>query len=405
MNAVDLAFLAGLADIQGVEMAPRLGRKLAAEVLRTARAHADAVDGEGRFPEEAFQALRTAGALGALIPAHLGGAGLSLVEVAAQCQALGSACSNSAMILAMHHIQIACLVRHAAGQAWVQDFLQRVQSDQLLLGSSTSEAGVGGSMRTSLCALLSEHGRFTVRKTATAISYGARADALLVTTRQGPDAPASDQVIVVVERDGLDLEKTASWDAMGMRGTGSDAFMLTGAGLVEQVLETPFADISAMTMVPVSHILWGAVWTGVAWDAVERARQGLKKHRRADGAASPSALRLARAVEILQLAEARVRMALADFVWDRLEAPGFAQQACDNGLKASVAEACLDVVTQAMAVCGFAGYARSGPSSVSRHLRDLHSAPLMISNERIRESSAQLLLAQRPSLGLDRTSS
>jgi acyl-CoA dehydrogenase len=130
----------------------------------------------------------------------------------------------------------------------------------------------------------------------------------------------------------------------------------------------------------------------------------LKKRRRSDGAASPSALRLVRAIETLQLAEARVRMALADFAWDTLEAPSFAQLACDNGLKASVAEACLEVVTQAMQVSGFAGYARGGPSSVSRHLRDLHSAPLMIGNERIRESSAQLLLAQRPRLGLDRAS-
>jgi hypothetical protein len=38
--------------------------------------------------------------------------------------------------------------------------------------------------------------------------------------------------------------------------------------------------------------------------------------------------------------------------------------------------------------------------SISRHLRDLNSAPIMISNFRMRETSAQMLLAQKPLFGL-----
>ena len=44
--------------------------------------------------------------------------------------------------------------------------------------------------------------------------------------------------------------------------------------------------------------------------------------------------------------------------------------------------------------------AMSGRISVSRHLRDLNSARLMINNDRIRDNTARLLLLQPPQLGI-----
>ena len=380
--------------------APLAPVELPDAVLTAARDAAEAVDAEGRFPSEALAQLRRHGLLGAFVPEDLGGAGLPFAAVAGQCQALAAACSSAGMVLAMHHIQVACLARHAASQPWMRAFLRRVQDEQLLLASSTSEAEVGGALRTSKCAVERDgEGGFTLKKVATAISYGAHADALLVTARLAPDAPSGDQVFVVLERDALSMERTGEWDALGMRGTGSEPFVIEGSGVVEQVVDTPFSEIAAATMVPVSHMVWGAVWTGIAGDAVERARQALKSRRKGD-ALPQGAQRLAQAVELLQMAEARIRAAIAAFDWNAPVAPSFAGAAWDNGLKISVSEACFEVVREALCVCGFAGYARAGRYSVSRHLRDLLSAPLMIGNDRMRESSARLLLAQKPKLGL-----
>ena len=371
-------------------------------VLSIARDAAADVDQHGRFPAETFWALRDFGMLGAFVPRSCGGQEASLARVASDCQALGAACSSSGMILAMHHIQVACLARHALGTPWHTAFLRRVAQRQLLLASSTSEAEIGGAMRTSSCAIVRARTRFGVTKRASAISYAANADAILVTARAHEEAASGDQVLAVLEHDGYTLEPQSRWDAMGMRGTGTGAFILTGNGKIDQILATPFADIAACTMVPVSHILWSAVWTGIAGDAVARARAFLrKKPPAADGSLPPGALQLAEAVERLQLAEARIKNAIAAFDWQTPSPPSFAAAAADNALKTSISEVCLSVVAQAMAVCGFAGYARQGPFSVSRHLRDLHSAPLMIANSRMRESAARLLLAQKPLLGLD----
>ena len=371
-------------------------------VLDIAQRAATAVDEEGRFPTETFAALREHGLLGLLVPTAHDGPGGNLRQAAQHSQALAAACGSSGMILAMHHIQVACLVRHSAANGWHADFLRRVNAEQLLLASVTSEEGIGGGMRTSNCAIVREGDRFTLTKSGTAVSYGASADALLVTSRAHEGAPQNDQVMTVVDKPGLTLERRSAWDAMGMRGTGTEAFLVTARGDTAQVLPTPFSEIAAATMTPVSHILWAAIWTGIAGDAVSRARAFLRARRKPGDTDLPhGALVLAEAVEQLQLAEARLRTALDRFDWQTPTAPSFAGAAYDNGLKTAVAEACLHVARECMTVCGFAGFARTGDFSVSRHVRDLTSAPLMIGNSRMREASARLLMAQRPELGLN----
>jgi acyl-CoA dehydrogenase len=76
------------------------------------------VDREGRFPKETFDAIRQQRLLGILIPTALGGEDASAADVVDVCYILGRACASSAMIYAMHQVKIACLVRHAGGNAW-----------------------------------------------------------------------------------------------------------------------------------------------------------------------------------------------------------------------------------------------------------------------------------------------
>src|SRR5438128_2678509 len=70
------------------------------------------VDAQGRFPSETFAALKEAGVLSAPVPRELGGAGCDLRELAALCSTLAQSCGSSGMVLAMHYIQVACIVRH-----------------------------------------------------------------------------------------------------------------------------------------------------------------------------------------------------------------------------------------------------------------------------------------------------
>ncbi|MCT9117652.1 acyl-CoA/acyl-ACP dehydrogenase [Cupriavidus gilardii] len=395
----DAAADRGRDDAPQPEHPPRDALAAAREVVPLAAAQADRVDREAAFPEAAFAALRERGLLGAMVPAELGGGGASLDTIAAICRVLGGACAATGMIYAMHQIQVACLVAHARGSIWHERLLARIAADQLLLASATSEQSTGGALRTSGCAVATDGGRFHLVKMAPTISYGAQADVILATARRHAEAPQSDQVLVCVLDGDCTLQCTSGWDTLGMRGTCSNGFRLEARGACEQIVPAPFGEIADATMTPVSHLLWSALWTGIAADAVQRAKAFFQGQARArPGTLPPSATRLAEAAAMIDTMEARVQMALAHY---RQHTPGrsvsadFAFAAEMNGLKTSVSTLALEAVQTALLICGMAGYKHGTPFSVGRHLRDLWSAPLMISNDRILTNTASLLLAER----------
>lgn len=373
----------------------------AAMAVQVAAEHAGTVDADSRFPSEAFAALRTGELLSTLVPSALGGGGRSLTDAAALCNALAQGCSASGMIYAMHQIQVCAIVDHCGDNPWYCEFLRRVAREQLLLASVTSEVGTGGRMNESICGVEAEDGRIRLEKKAPSISYGRAADALLITARRTPASPGNDQVLVTAVRGDYELEKTADWNALGMRGTCTEGFVMRMRGRAGQVLPVPFADIMAQTMVPVSHLLWGSLWLGIAQDAMARARAHLRKSARGSAHGLGAAgRRLARGYELLQAIEARLGSALAAYEAARREgevAQTLPFTAEINNIKTFVSEACLEVVNEAFRVCGISAYRNDSECSLGRHLRDLMSAPVMISNDRILENTANLLMMHKPS--------
>ncbi|KVK83887.1 acyl-CoA dehydrogenase [Burkholderia ubonensis] len=372
-------------------------------VAQIAAQHADTVDREARCPHEAIEAMRARRLLGAMVPVRLGGASASLAAVASACSILGEACASAAMVFAMHQIQVACIVDHARDDDWHMQFMQRLVQHQWLLASATSEEGVGGNLRASQCALDAMDGGFRLRKTAPTISYGEYADGILATARRDADAAPSDQVLVTLLRDGYTLTRRGGWDTLGMRGTCSNGFDVDANGTTAQCLPVPFSQIAERTMVPVSHILWASVWIGIAGDAFRRAHHFFRAQtRNTDGALPPASRRIAESLGLMQAMQARVDSVLRLHASESAQASacswsgGMAWAAEINTLKTYVSTTALEVAFHAMMICGMAGYKHGTPFSVGRHIRDLHAAPLMISNDRIATNTSSLLLALRP---------
>jgi acyl-CoA dehydrogenase len=360
------------------------------------------VDRSARFPAETFEALRKERLLSAAVPRSLGGHGAGMLQLAEQCAALAQACGSSGMILAMHHIQVACIARHGLSSPYFERYLTEVAERQLLLASITSEVGVWGDTRSSICALERQGERFRLRKDATTVSYGAHADDLLVTCRRGPEAPASDQILVLVRRGDRQLEPTTEWDTLGMRGTCSPGFKLASEGPIDQVVPGSFADASAQTMVSYSHILWSAVWLGIASEAVHKASayvRGLA--RQTPGAVPQAAHRLAEVMVDLQALRNNIAGQASEFDamtqrptgMDELLTIGWALKM--NNIKVGASELAPRIVHHALQIVGLGGYKNDGKYSVGRNYRDALSAALMISNERIFAKTASMLLVYK----------
>lgn len=380
-------------------MSTDLARR-AKRVAEVAALHADAVDREGRFPAEAVAALKTERLLGLQIPTQYGGEGAGLAQIAEVCCTLGQACSASAMVFAMHHIKLASLVTHGLTSDWHCGLMAKVANEQLLIASSTTEAGIGGDLRNSLCAVEAEGEVFSLGKDASVISYGSQADVILVTARRNPEAPTSDQVLVALMRDQMSLARTSTWDTLGMRGTCSEGFRLEAKGVpTVQILPKPFAEIAAQSMLASSHLLWSSVWFGIATYAVDRARSFVQgEARRRPGTMPPSALRLAEAASALQAMKATVLGGLrryegAQHEPDELSSLGFAVSL--NNVKTTSSSMAVDIVQKSLGIVGIAGYRNDTPFSLGRPLRDVMSAPLMIANDRILSNTANLLLVQK----------
>jgi acyl-CoA dehydrogenase len=381
-------FALGAPGSELVDLAEKIGDEFCAPF-------ADEVDTAGRFPYEAMAALRDQALLGAYAPVDLGGRGATITDIAAMCHTLGQRCSSTAMVFAMHQIQMACLVHHGLESEALRSEIAVIASGQLLLASATTELGVGGDVRTSLCAVDANEATFHVRKEASVISYADFADAILVTARRGSDAASSDQVIALARRADTTLTPISAWDTLGMRGTCSIGYLLESTGPASNVLSLPYADISSQTMLPVSHIVWASLWLGIATDAVNRARLSLRTTaRKSIGSAPANAAAVAAVFGDLEMVRATVVSAV-----DMYEAVRAREDhALSTGeslrislLKTSVSAAVRRIVTDCLDICGIAGYRNDTQFSVGRHLRDVHSAALMVHNERILANMGRLL--------------
>jgi acyl-CoA dehydrogenase len=365
-----------------------------------AAVHVDDVDRQARFPLETITALREAGALSALVPEALGGGGAPLESIAQACFELGRRCSASAMVFAMHQIQVATIVRHLDAAPWFESYLRELCAEQRLIASVTSEVGTGGDMSRSIAAITRPDGDKTMRfeKHAPTVSYGAYADDLFTTVRRWPEAEPGDQVLVLHRAAETELEPVGTWDTLGMRGTCSPGFVVRARFAEEQVLNAPFSAVMTESMVPLSHILWSHVWLGIATDAFERGRSFVRQAaRRRPGEPVPAAHSLSRLMAELSMLRGEVRGALEDFVsWS--DSPGrerlstMASVLRFNNLKLAASEQAPRICAGVLEVTGITAYKNDSPFSVGRHLRDALSARLMVANERIHATDAGLLL-------------
>lgn len=391
-------------DAAGVseELAPGRDEQCAARaeaVAAVAKAHAADVDEQSRFPAESIAEAKRQGLLGAPVSAAEGGLGYSITELCTTLERIGRECSSTAMILAMHYSQVLCLTRHADNE-YLRELTSRVGSEGLLLASATTEVAIGGDTRTSSCAVQrSEQDKVSLSKTCPVISYGSMADAVLVTARRDPEAASSDQVLVALDARDVQLTRTRGWDAMGMRGTCSEAFELDATAPEDAVFGTAFETISAQTMLPAAHCLWASAWLGMATQAGLVARSVVQKAARKNPEhPPPSAMRLAELEVDLQAMTDVVRSSVARYeaAWDsptRSESMQFA--IAMNTLKVSAAESVRSIVGDAMVIVGIAGFANRSPVSLARLYRDSIGPSVMVNNDRILQHTSTLQMVSR----------
>jgi acyl-CoA dehydrogenase len=152
-------------------------------------------------------------------------------------------------------------------------------------------------------------------------------------------------------------------------------------------------------MLPTAHLLWSSLWLGLAEEASWRAQRFVQRAaRKTPGTVPPGATRLAALMVTRQEFAATVDSLMTRYL--AIQDDADATSAIDfmvaiNTLKISASTEVVDVVNQALLICGIQGYREDSEYSLGRILRDAHGAAVMVNNDRIAGNTAQLALMQR----------
>jgi acyl-CoA dehydrogenase len=194
-------------------------------------------------------------------------------------------------------------------------------------------------------------------------------------------------VLLALVKEDYALKRTVGWETLGMRGTCSSGFELKVSCPSDRMFTEPYDRIHSQTMTPFAHLTWSSAWAGIAAAAVQRAQRFIRKAARSAGGQMPPA---AAHFTTARMSLAKLRAIIASNMnayvmhqYDERALSSLDFQSSITLLKVEASELAVETVMCAMRACGLSGYRNDGEFSISRHLRDVLSAPIMINNDRI----------------------
>jgi acyl-CoA dehydrogenase len=340
----------------------------AGELGRQVAEHAERHDRDGTFVVEAYQLLADSGYLALAVPEELGGRGASIRQVAMAQRELARHCGSTALASVMHHhVVLFTAWRHRRDMPGAEATLRRVADEGIVLvstgggdltnprGTATrveggflvngrkpfaSQAPVGAAMSTMFCYDDPEEGR-TVLNMA---------------------IPTSSEGVTVLD----------TWDALGMRGTGSHDIELKDVFVSDQQvlarrphgqIDGPLQVILSIAMPPIA-----AVYLGVAEAARDHAVSLIAGTARADDT-----------LRQRQIGLMDTRLRIAGWALDGALAivgddptPSMDTVVAVMAAKREIALAAAEACQLALEVGGGAAFSRTHP--IERCLRDVQAA-------------------------------
>ena len=359
----------------------------AAECAARFGARAAAHDRDGSFPHENIAELRASGYLALTVPRERGGGGGGVFALVLAQERLARGDGATALGVGWH---LFTLGRQACAPTWPAEALDRVFADAVehggLINAAVSEPETGSPSRggrPTTQARRTEGGRWvlTGRKTFTTL---APALSTFVVSATAAELDRTASFLVPGGAPGLRVEET--WDALGMRASGSHDLVLDGVEVPAEALVEPNLHAEAGAEVRGGPSAgWNlhipAAYLGVARAAADFAARFAAERR-------PNSLQgsIAEVPHVQHKLGQMQRQLLPAYQtlftlarrWDDDAAArplmGHAVSAC----KLLVMDAALEVVDLAMRVVGGAGLSRRLP--LERYYRDvrpgLHNPPM-----------------------------
>lgn len=337
--------------------------KLAEQVAAVAEGHAARHDVEGTFVEEGVGAAKELGYLSAPVPIELGGQGALTADIVDAQRAIARACGSTGLACSMHlHVVLTAAWRWRRGDTAVEPMLRRVARDHAIV---VSTGGNDWTKPTSIAEPVEGGWKVTGRKTFASLApVGDLAATFAVI---GTPAVGAEVIGFGLPLNAPGVTIDATWDAAGMRGTGSHDLVLDEVFVGESQVSArrSWGELDRPLLLAAIH----------AWPVVYATYLGIAESLAEDavGAAKPGGTSAMLAGQIdFQLRSAQWAIGGALTAIGPDPDPTIANFVTVQHAKRAVTLACREIAVTAEELAGGKSYARRG--SIDRRIRDMRAA-------------------------------
>jgi alkylation response protein AidB-like acyl-CoA dehydrogenase len=349
--------------------------RIASVADRSIAPHAQEVDKQGRFPEEAVAALGQDGLLGLNVPEEFGGMGQGLRTMAAGLDQVAQRDASAAMVYLMHLCGVAC---YAANPTVAGSHLKDSAAGNHLSTLAWSEKGSRSHFWAPVSQAEAVNGTVKLTAEKSWVTSAGHADGYVVSTRAANAAGPTDSTLYLVLKGDPGLSVSGPWDALGMRGNASAPVTLkeVPVSAVRAFCEPGKGfDFMLSVVLPVFQIGNAAISVGVS----EAAVQSTAGHLTGKGFEHLG-------TKLADLPNLRARLAKMRIETDKARAHlvktlDAAESADPSAMlmvlesKAAAADTALEVTDIGMKACGGAAFSKH--LTVERNFRDARAMSVM----------------------------
>jgi alkylation response protein AidB-like acyl-CoA dehydrogenase len=335
-------------------------------------------DKQAKFSQEAIRSLGSAGLLGIMLPADIGGSALGPRTFAAIVSAVAEADASVAMVYLMH-VCAAAMIGAARDGAAVAPILKEIAAGRHLSTLAFSEAG----SRSHFWAPVSRAKRNAAGVHITAkksfVTSAGHAHSYVVSTLAPEGKGPTDSTLYLIANGARGLSVSGPWDGLGLRSNASAPMTLEDCPVTpESQLTDDGAGFQAMLQVvlPLFNLGSAAVSLGLCRAAVAGTAAHLKTARFEHlGQSLGESLPTLRAQLATMQIDTDGLAARVDDLVDHLERPRETTMLRVLESKAAAGDTAIAVTSAAMRACGGAAFSKH--LAIERLFRDAHAGAIM----------------------------
>lgn len=332
------------------------------------------VDKEGRFPKEAYDALKKQGFMGLLVPQNFGGLGLSIVEHAIVCYELARKDATTGLCYMMHNTATSGIVMFGSDEM-KDEFLPKIAKGERALALAYSESGSGTHFGSPDISESLENGARVLNGRKSFVTSALQADFYMTNTNSCKIKGAHNTWLVDRTLPNM-IHEDSAWDGLGMRGNVSMPVRYDGVLVDEKYLVGKEGDGGNQALSICMYFIVGlaAIYTGLAQAAYECILAHTKNRKYTSGQALAD-------IEMVRVQLAEIYTKIQSSYALTMEAAG-SFKAGENDAASKIFASrihainiVMEACTQAMKLGGGTAYAKRLP--LERYMRDSLASQVM----------------------------